>query len=321
MSSELVAWGKLVVEWLYALECLAAGNVQPLREFVMNRLAEPFFDGHTSEGDRRGSSDYQLADPWLDAHGVSQEHRRFLVVDTQEEGGFHLKALLRVFAADGSSRQYGYWKKLGNFQELRALQLELGVTDARVLVDTGDGNNVREIYAAIALYNWTGLKGSAAEGFPHPCPRNPGQTILRPWSRAFYGDPQVGKKKGQKKGKGAARRPVRPGGLIPGLARCYSWSNPMIKDVLARLRGGEGVYWGRPSDEDPEYTDGLYSEVRKQVLGRNGRPFWRWEAVKRLNHPWDLECEALVAAMMSGLLTPPEPPEPAPEGNPPGEIE
>lgn len=313
MASELLPWGKLVTEWLYANDCLAAGNIKPLEEFVMNRLAEPFFDGHTSEGDRRGSSDYKLADPWLDEAGLPCESKRFLLVDTQEEGGFHLKALLRVATVEGRSRHYGYWNKLTNFEELRALQLEQNVTDARVLVDVGDGNNVREIYAAIARYGWTGLKGSAAEGFPHPCPRNPGQTILRPWSRAFYGDPQVGKAKakgkpGRPKGKGAARRPARPGGLIPGLARCYHWSNPMVKDVLARLRAGEGVYWGRPSDEDPEYTDGLYSEVRKQFLGRNGRPFWRWSPVKRNNHPWDMECEAIVAMLMSGLLTPPEPP-------------
>ena len=97
------------------------------------------------------------------------------------------------------------------------------------------------------------------------------------------------------------------------MALCYHWSNPTVKDMLSILRGGLGLYWGRPTDEPKEYTEGLHSEHKiMEQDRRTGRPKWRWTLKnpnERNNHAWDLECMALVAAIMSGLLSPPPPPE------------
>ena len=47
MASELIPWGTLVVEFLSALDNAAVGNLTPLKEFVMNRLAEAWFAGES----------------------------------------------------------------------------------------------------------------------------------------------------------------------------------------------------------------------------------------------------------------------------------
>ena len=308
MACELISWGQLVVEYLFALDCLAAGNVKPLQEFVMNRLAEAWFAGTSTETDTKATGDYRTGDVWRDAQGKPREVRRFLVLDQQQAGGKHFKALCRDFdVATGESRFVGYWPRLENEAEIQALQRDLGITNnGRVLLDVGDGTAAIENYSMVARNNWTGLKGSDAEGFQHPDPRGTGKRIIKAFSRPFYGDPSLGKK-GKKKAS-RARRKLRK----PGTALCYHWSNPTFKDMLAILRGGLGLYWGRPTDEPQEYTDGLHTEHKVMEQDkRTGRPKWRWVLKNpndRNNHPWDLECMALVAALMSGLLSPPPPP-------------
>ena len=201
-----------------------------------------------------------------------------------------------------------YYPVVNSRAEIETLRIKHGVIPQRVGFDVGDGNEALENYKAVAFYGWTGLKGDGGEGFLHPG-RVQGHLVEKPYSRRWYGDPAVSlaKTKAEKRKLHSAAQ--KRGGIRPaGLALCFHWSNPTIKDYLARLRGGFGVYWGRPSDKSDEYKEGLFSERKMEVIGRNGRRFLRWEAVKKNNHPWDLECMALVMAMLSGILAVPNPP-------------
>ena len=316
MASELIAWGQLVVEFLYAMDCAAVGNLVPLQEFIMNRLADAWFDGESVETDTPPSGDYKLGDEWfhpntglpmvkLDGQGKPY---RYLLVDQQKKNGRHFKALVREFGEGGASRKLGYWPRLETAEEIEAIRLQFGIKPARVGFDVGDGNDATENYEIIARYGWTGLKGNPAEGFDHLDAT--GRKIKKPFSKRWYGDPAVGKAKtkGEKvKIRAAAQK---RGGIRPqGLALCFHWSNPLVKDMLSRFRAGLGPYWGRPSDESPEYKDGLNSEARVSEFNtRTGATLSFWKQFKANNHPWDLECMALVMAMMSGILSPPTPP-------------
>ncbi len=313
MANELIAWGTLVCEFLAALECAAVGNLTPLKEFVMNRLAEAWFAGETSTAEAAATGDYRMGDAWVDAEGNSLvavdgkgKPRRYLVADQQKDGEL-FKVLVREFADGGASRLVAYYPEVTSHAEIEALRIKHGVTKPRVGLDVGDGTQIFENYRAVSFYGWTGLKGDDKEDFTHPS-REPGEVIKKAYSRRWYGDPAVAnaKTKGEKRKIHAAAQ--QRGGIRPqGLALCFHWSNPTIKDFLARLRAGRGVYWGRPSDEPDEYKDGLFSEIKVEKLGRNARRYWQWEATKKNNHPWDLECMALVMAMMSGILAQPEP--------------
>ena len=313
MASELIPWGTLVAEFLSALDNAAVGNLTPLKEFVMNRLAEAWFAGETSTTEAAASADYPLGSAWVDEAGASRvaldkhgKPRRYLVADQQKDGEL-FKVLVREFADGGASRLVAYYPDVKSHAEIEALRIRHEVTKPRTGLDVGDGTQVFENYSAVARYGWTGLKGDDKDGFPHPG-KLAGQVVMKGWSRRWYGEPAVAlaKTKAEKRKLHAAAQ--ARGGIRPqGLALCFHWSNPLVKDYLARLRAGLGVYWGRPSEEPDEYKDGLFSEIKVEKLGRNGRRYWVWEAVKKNNHPWDLECMALVMAMMSGILAQPEP--------------
>lgn len=316
MASELIPWGDLVVEFLSALDNAAVGNLDPLKEFVMNRLAEAWFAGETSTTEAAATGDYTLGSEWKDADGKScvavdkaGALRRYLVADQQKDGEL-FKVLVREFAEGGASRLVAYYPDVKSHAEIETLRIKHGVTKPRTGLDVRDGTQVVANYQALAYYGWTGLRGDGGEGFPHPG-REPGQIIKKPFSRKWYGDPAVGNAKTKYEKRKVHAAAQKRGGLQrEGLALCFTWSNPTIKDYFARLRAGQGVYWGRPSDEPDEYKEGLFSEIKTEVVGRNGQRFWRWERVKRNNHALDLECMALVMAMMSGILAQPEPPRP-----------
>ncbi|MBE7157440.1 MAG: phage terminase large subunit family protein [Rhodospirillales bacterium] len=323
MASELVSWGQLVVEFLFAMECAAVGNVTPLREFVMNRLADVWFEGETCDADTTATADYKLGDKWLNPNtgepmvklDKGGQPYRYLLVDQQKEGGRHFKCLVREFADGGASRLLGYWPRLETAEEVETIRKELGIKSARVGLDVGDGNDVTENYEVIARYGWTGLKGSGADGFDH-IEGNDGKKVVKPFSRRWYGDPAIGKAKTKgEKAKTHAAAQHRAGVRPAGLALCFHWSNSLVKDRLSSLRAGRAGYWGRPSDECEEYKDGLHSEAKVEEFNtRTGRSCLRWKAFKKNNHAFDLECMALVMAMMSGILAQPEQPSTITEG-------
>jgi hypothetical protein len=283
MASELISLGKLVVEWLQAQDAKAAGNLLPLRRFFQNRLARFWNIGETIETASEPTADYLIGEEyeWLDEEGKALAHRRFMTVDRQKiETGYFW--LVRDWSIDGESRKVAFGRA-ATLQDARAFQLAYGVLDKRVLIDTSF--ETIDCYQICLRYGWTALKGDDQEWFNHE------GNFRRPYSVMIKADPTIGVKRA-KKSKLKARR----------YARLYKWSNPTVKDLLAKLRAGKGRYWGRPSNEDPIYTDGIDSEEKRAERDEHGRVKFRWKPVKVNNHPWDLECMQVVAALMSRLI-------------------
>jgi hypothetical protein len=111
--------------------------------------------------------------------------------------------------------------------------------------------------------------------------------MRRPYSPAGRGDPRSGKS-------------------YAGRTWCvvWGWSNPVIKDLLWRLKEGRGVPW-LVRDLGPEmseiYARGLDSERKRELIDRFGRAVLRWVKI-RANHFWDAECMQVVFAYMGRLF-------------------
>lgn len=323
MVSELVGFGTLVAEWLAAIEAAKAGDYLPLKTFTQNRLGLAWNENITIQEASNPTGDYTLGDDWFDAAGVPQWHRIFLVVDVQEKKGRHYWALVRGYTADGKSRLI-FYGKLESWEAIRALQLEHAVQDGHTAIDAGDGNNFHEILSKCAEFGWIALQGRDQQFFAHANPKSPKQPLNKLWGPKQLVDPARGakKKRGAKATKEervqqqvaalAARLAAKEGKPAKRFARLYRWSNPGVKDILARLLAGAWKYWGRPNNEPPEYTDQLASEIKKQVATRDGGKEWRWTQIKPDNHARDCEAMCTLLALMSGILTPEAAADPAP---------
>ncbi|MES2570137.1 MAG: terminase gpA endonuclease subunit, partial [Verrucomicrobiota bacterium] len=270
MCSELVGWGTLLVEFLRALEAAKVGDYLPLKTFIQNRLGEAFDEKLTIQETSNPTGDYALGDDWFDDAGRPRWHRIFLVADVQEKKGRHYWVMVRGFTADGQSRLI-FYGRLESWEAIRAKQIECAVQDGHVAIDAGDGNNFHEITDKCAEYGWIALQGRDQEFFAHPNPRNPKQPLNKLWSPKQTVDPSRGVQK--RRGKKAKREEqirqqvaavaasiaTKQGKAPKRFAKLYRWSNPGVKDILARLMSGNWKYWGRPSDEPVDYTDQLSS--------------------------------------------------------------
>ncbi len=289
MSSELVEWGTLVVEWIKATEAGRAGDYLPLKTFIQHRLAEAWDESVTLTAASNPTGDYEIGDEWKVA-GELAEDRRFLTVDRQAgrgSDGVHFWALARCWSRDHGSRLLAF-RRLESYAEIRAMQTELAIPDKRVLIDAGDESN--EVYTQCAKFGWTALMGRDREYFAWPNPRQPRKPIRKLFSTPGRADPMKGKRK-----KELSRTGTR-------YARLIQWCTPGVRDILAALIAGNSTYWGRPKDEPEDYADQLNSEIKKQVRGKGGRLRWIWQQIRLDNHGRDCEAMQLVAALISGLI-------------------
>lgn len=293
--SPLVGAKTLVIEWLRAQEAAKAGNYLATKTFIQNRLAEAYDESITLGEESSGTGDYDI-DAWSeDPDGRFAKCRIFLTVDRQKKHGTHFWCLGRVWNDEGESRIITY-RKVFSWEEVRALQLELGIRDHRVLVDSGD--EASECYGQCVLYGWTALKGEDSEYFLHPNPKNPKEPIQRLYSKPTKGDPVMGKKR--KKVSPEVQKAMKK----RRYAKLYRWSTPGVRDILAALiAGGEDCpYWGRAKVEPEYYAEHLDSEVKKYVRDKRGRERAMWVQIKTDNHARDLEAMQIVAALMCRIL-------------------
>lgn len=135
------------------------------------------------------------------------------------------------------------YPRIGTREELRALQHEFEITDPRLGFDVGGGNDVIDNYETVALYGWTASRAHRpqAPGTSRAIPFASTQTVFPPLVRRSgrgEGEDQAGEKEYPR------CTQKRPGVRPAGLALCFHWSNPVFKDMLARLRAGLGIYWG-----------------------------------------------------------------------------
>lgn len=273
-----VPWSRVVEQFLMAKIALANGSHEALKTFITEKLGQfwreeqIYSDNLTPTG-----GDYHSKEEWSD------EYLRFCTIDKQKD---HYWMVIRAWAKSGASR-LKYFGRLHTVEDLKACISDYKVDHRRVFVDCGFEQD--EVWQLCCANGWKAFKGDDRVNFN--CRTDEGEK----YTGAYTWPPEAGKP-------GAGTRSY-------GMQVCPTvyWSNPTIKDILARLKSGKAAPWGVPSDINPEYAKHMSSEMKKAVLDkRYNRYVKRWVAIgRRPNHGWDCECMQVVCAMIAGLVANP----------------
>lgn len=266
--------GALVAQFLEARKAQKQGVAQAMMDFTRQRRALPWTEEDLTEVILLKSSGYKLADITDHKAKLENEAMRFLTIDRQRD---HFWVVVRVWFRDGRSRLQ-YFSRVTTSEQCEDVRAMYGVEPQLTFEDAGyfpEG-----VYTDCTRYGWTALKGSGDNYFT--VIKNE-QKIKRLWSDASMVQHQ--------------------GKMLP----LFHWASDPIKDVLYKLRSGQGAAWETPEDIGTEYPNQLSGDRKKPFANKKtGRSEWRWQRV-HANHAHDLEAMQSVVAMMLGILLAPEP--------------
>lgn len=268
--------GDLAVEFLTATAFKKRGQLQPLKDFYMQRLALSWKDEAEDFGAQATVvlSDYTLAAMHeLGAAKIENETKRIMTIDRQRD---HFWATVRAWRTDGGSRLLWRGKTLTSEQN-HGIAQRFGVEPKLVCEDAQ--YSTAQVYEDCVRFNWTALHGSGDDSFTHMVH---GKKVYR-----FYS-------------------PLKETQVPGGLARYMFWASDPVKDVLLALRtGADGHKWELPSDIGEDYLRQMRGEVKRERVSKvTGRSEWRWAKVGP-NH--FLDCEAMQTAVALALQILPSP--------------
>lgn len=261
---------EIVLLWLEAKEQMRQGILDPLRQFIQKRLAEPWEDRHEDVRTELGGDGYTLKE-FEQGEQIDGEVARFFTIDKQID---HLWGVIRAWRDDGSSRKL-WFGRMETFDDADAIRARYRVDAQKTLVDCGYMTDT--VYAEAASRAWNCLKGSGMSEFAR---RTKTGTIRSPFTNFM---------------------------TVPGgggrYAKVAHWSSDRIKDVLYMHRTGQAAKWEIPDDSTSGYLSQLDAEIKKDILNKKtGQNERRWVKQKRHNHAWDCEAMQIVAAMMMRLV-------------------
>jgi phage terminase large subunit GpA-like protein len=268
---------EIVLLWLEAKAALAQGNVDPLRQYIQKRLAEPWEEDLTDNRKELVGDGYLMSD-YIDGRSIEDEgalnaiRLRFLTVDVQQD---HFWFVVRAWRLNGESMKLAFGR-LESFEQVEETMIRYKIEPKMVFVDSGFASDM--VYSACALRNWTALKGSNLSAFPS---RNKdGQPVLRPFQKFTTAVTTNGQR-----------------------CRFAHWSSDRIKDILFAHRTGKAASWSLPDDVSAEYLKQIDSERKEEVInGKTKQVEYRWVKRRRDNHAWDCEAMQIVAALMLRVI-------------------
>jgi len=267
LPPSVMPWASLVVDFLKAKRAASTGYIQPLREFVTLRLAEPWKEANHLDVESVTTTPYKPSEEWPD------EVHRFLTVDCQQ----YLEefwAVVRAWGEGGSSRLLAF-RRLSSMDEVRALQQEFNVADFKTFLDVGYERH--RVISECGKWGWMGMRGEDVIDYKHQTDRGIIQKL--------YSKPT---------------RVSASGRVSPPVFR---WSNPSVKDILHLLKTGRSHSWEvcNLGDMADEYAKQIDSERKREVQAKNGQSKLVWQKY-RANHGWDCECMQVVAASICKLF-------------------
>lgn len=264
------SFGKIAVQFLQA-----SGSLLGLQGFVNGMLAEPW-----EAQDSRSERTELVVVSDTPAPGTAP--LPILTADVQEVAPYFW-FVVRLWYAEGHSRRIA-WGHCDSWDELRALQIEHGVSDNHVGVDSG--------YDAQTVYSECLRWGKMVKIPNGPMPMWVGWTPLdgRP-GYAKFRDPKT---KQPRLYDFSSARLSHTRFRLPLLA-FNSWA---FKDIIAKLRKGPtaaaGLRWEVGEDPKNEtYWRHLDAEVKAET--NRGRYEWKLRSKRWPNHL--LDCEVMQLAM------------------------
>jgi len=276
-----VSWRSLVEEFIHAQAGAQAGDVEPLKSFVNDKLGEGWTDElgiiqDWSFLDARREQ-YAFGDPW------PEEKTRYLFADQQERGGEHFWYVCRAFGVAGKSRLMAYGR-CNSRQELLDTAQSLNCPPAHCAVDTGQGRAAPGLYRFCASTGWNAFKGDTGEGYP-VLDQQTRKSFLRlwkmVWADAALGTPMQGR--GRK-------------------IKLFRFANNPVKDLLADFQKGQAGHWTIPMLTGRDYLEHNAAEHRIEVRDTKGRYWYEWRQVRRDNHLLDCERGCLVMALVEKMI-------------------
>jgi len=262
---------EIVLLWLEAKDAMKVGNLDPLRQFIQKRLAEPWEEDLTDNREALVGNGYLVAE-YADGKKIEEEAHRFLTVDKQRD---HFWAGVAAWRANGESRLLWYGR-VETFDGVHDLAQRYKVTPKLVFVDAQYDTD--QVYSACARMDWTALHGSGRESFPFK--KQNGDVIHRPFTR--FSDAAA------------------PG---VGRARYAHWSSDRVKDILNAHRTGQAAAWEIPDDISPDFLRQIDSEVKREMVNaKTKQAEYRWVRIRNNNHAWDVMAMQIVAALMLKII-------------------
>jgi hypothetical protein len=271
-------WPDLVKQFLNANQQLDLGDDRAMREFILKGLNEPWSEDVIFDLTTNATGDYATTEAvWEESTCAA------MTVDYQELAPYFWY-LIRDWTDNGRSRL----RKCGfahTWDQIRELQKAHNLPDRFVHVDCTYRPD--EVYQHCAQWGWVALRGRPEDYFIHS--RGLEHHVRRYFSEMRLVDPAIGTDR--------ANDPRRRRAIE------FMWADTPVKDILARLFGGKGVYFGVPRDVPQFYMNHMASERKSIVETRGNREIRRWIRLgKRPNHLWDCEAMQIVFALIKGPL-------------------
>ena len=265
-----IEWSRITLEFLQANQAKKTADYSVLRVWIQKRLAQPWNDADELPEIFFQSGGYSQAD-YEDGRAIENEAYRFLCIDVQKD---HFWCVCRAWRNDGSSMLL-YASRLLEWGQIVTLAEKYHLDSRFVLIDCG--YNTTEVHRFCAAHRYTAMRGADETEWVHR--DNWGK------KRKRYFSPVLHVSTGDK------------------TACVINWSNDRIKDILGLLRGRQGPAFEIPNDVISDYQSHMVSEIRKDVVDKNGDIRQRWVKIgSRAQHLFDCEALAVCGAVMMSLL-------------------
>jgi hypothetical protein len=264
----------MVEQFLNARRAQKQGVDQAMQDFKRQRLALPWKADNAAEQIEIQAGGYLQAE--CSAAKIDNERIRFVTVDKQRD---HYWIVVRAWRHDGSSRRL-YFSRILTIEQAEETRARFAVEPQHVFLDAQ--YFTAQAYDECFRFGFTAMHGSGQNSFIHHIKVNgkPAK-ISRPWS------------------------PVQQAQVPGGVINYVFWASDPVKDVLHKLRSGQGAVWEVPSDVEDEYRKQMNGDAKREVVNkRTGRSEWRWVKVGA-NHGWDCEAMQTAAALMLRVLAAP----------------
>ncbi len=278
-SSVVGPWSAILEGYLYALNALRRGVVDPIRIWTQKERALPWSELLLFTAKPSRTFDVS-AEEW------KEEHVRFFTLDFQDEDVWW--GMICAWSRRGEARRL-WFGRLTSESDILKLQAEWKVKPAHVGMDCG--YKTKRVYAMCARNGWIAFRGDSRPEFSAR-ERTAGGGWLnfrRSWEW-YSGDPEIGTVH-------AGRR----------FAYVVRWSNPTLKDRLSQLiaRG----LWITPKPDHPhdeaelEYKRQMSAEYKKQKRNPvTGQVQMIWVCPSGHNHLFDCASEQVVFATIKRIL-------------------
>ena len=273
-------WKNILEEFIKASHQMKQGVMEPIKDYFWQTEAEiKPVESLLVKDIKIREGNYNPRDKWED------EFVRFMTVDVQKDRYCYL---IRAWTKDGRSRLITY-SYVNTIDEVIEAQKDWGVPSHYTWIDTG--HKTIDVYRYIIENGWYGIKGDKERdrGYPHDVYDSMGRKMEKPvwlyWKLSDNGgDPGFGDKE-------------------LGMAPFYLFAVNKIKDILVRLRKGDGVEWlALPSDkfDITEYRKQLVSEIPIYEKNKQGKELRIWKKINsnEPNEILDLETYQIGMALI-----------------------